>query len=110
MVAFTPGKLRHRITLQRRSTETDEYGQPLDMWSDLATVWCSIEPLTGREYEFANQQQSLISHRVLIRANPDIMPLPTDRLQFGDRIFQIVSVANPSELNHYLIIMCKELL
>lgn len=33
------GDLRQRITLQEQSTDIDGAGQPIDTWTDVATVW-----------------------------------------------------------------------
>lgn len=42
-----PGTLNRRITIQRQSTSTDEAGQPLDVWTDVATVWANVKGQTG---------------------------------------------------------------
>jgi len=52
------GKLDKRITLQSRSATLDDYGQELNSWSDIATVWANVKPLGGRE----NCVRWLLSH------------------------------------------------
>lgn len=100
------GQLRHRITLQRQSASQDEFGAPLDDWTDDATVWADIQPLTGREYFSAQQVNAEITHRILIRYRSGIVP--TMRAQYGERIFGIESVLDPGERSELLHLMCIE--
>lgn len=45
------GKLRHRVTIQVATMTQDAFGGMVPGWATfLASVPCSIEPLTGREY------------------------------------------------------------
>lgn len=104
---FNPGNLRHRITIQQISSTQDDYGQPIDEWTDIATVWASIEPITGREFFAADTINSEISHRIRMRYKPGI--LPSMRVKFKTRYFDIQSVINYNELNTDLQLMCKEL-
>lgn len=45
-MAIQAGKLRHKITIRRETTTRDEYGSEIKTWTDLATVWASIDPLS----------------------------------------------------------------
>jgi hypothetical protein len=43
----------------RRNTPTqDAYGQPVEGWTTVATVWAAVDMLTGRELFTAQQAQS----------------------------------------------------
>ena len=48
-MALSAGTLRKRITLQQQSPSVDSYGQQVNAWTDVATVWASVEPSVGRE-------------------------------------------------------------
>ena len=48
-MALSAGMLRKRITLQQQSASVDSYGQQVSTWTDVATVWASVEPSVGRE-------------------------------------------------------------
>ncbi|HCZ15773.1 MAG TPA: head-tail adaptor, partial [Candidatus Accumulibacter sp.] len=48
-MALSAGTLRKRITLQQQSLSVDSYGQQVITWTDVATVWASLEPSVGRE-------------------------------------------------------------
>ena len=49
------GTLRHRLTIQERSSTADAYGGQVETWTDLKTVYGAIWPLRGQEY-LANKQ------------------------------------------------------
>lgn len=100
------GWLRHRITLQTKSTTQDTYGAEQDVWTDEATVWASVEPLRGQEYFSSKQMQAEETTRIRIRYRSGITP--AWRVIFGDRIFNIKSIINPQERNIFLELMCEE--
>lgn len=41
------GDLNRRIRIERRSTGTDDAGQPLDIWEDVGDLWAGIANETG---------------------------------------------------------------
>lgn len=100
------GKLRHRITIQRQVNEVNDYGAPVTIWKNVATVWADIRPLSGREYFSAQQVQSEVTTQIWIRYHQGIVP--TMRIKFGKRLFAIVSVINAQERNITLQLLCKE--
>ena len=55
------GMLRHRVTIQRYELVVDDYGAPLhrESWKDVATVWASVEAMSGRDFFAARQEQSV---------------------------------------------------
>jgi SPP1 family predicted phage head-tail adaptor len=64
------GKLRHRVTLQQRaagSPQKTAMGAPATAWTDVATVWGSWRPLSGRELLAAQQVASKVDVEVIIR-------------------------------------------
>lgn len=100
------GKLRHRITIQQRSSTQDSYGQPLVAWTDVATVWCAIDPLSGRELLAAEAVQSEITHKVVMRYRSGINAKM--RVLYGSRIFDIQNVLDENERHRTLTLLCLE--
>lgn len=100
------GELRHRVTLQQKEVTEDELKQQAEIWTDMATVWAAVEPLSGREYFAAKQINAELSVRVTIRYRKDVTP--DTRIVFGSRIFEVLSVVNPKERCESLILMCRE--
>lgn len=102
------GELRHRVTLQRKEIAEDALKQQSEVWMDIATVWAAIEPLSGREYFAARQENADVSVKVVIRYLPGITA--ETRVVFDGGVFDVLSVINPEERNISLVLMCKEAL
>lgn len=100
------GNLRHRITLQKPVIIRDSIGQELEGWQDVATVWASIEPLSGKEYFNAQQTNSEVSTKITIRYLESVTPFM--RVFFQKHTYNILSVINFEERNIYLQLLCSE--
>jgi SPP1 family predicted phage head-tail adaptor len=61
------GRLRHRITLQSKETTRDVMGGEIITWVDVATVWAEVSALSGRALIAAQQAQSEITARIIVR-------------------------------------------
>ena len=101
------GKLRQRVILQSFVATRDAYGEPIETWSTVVTLWGAVEPLTGREFYQAQQVNAEITHKVRIRYRT----LTNSRMRFllGTRIFEILYIVNENERNRELIMLCKEI-
>lgn len=104
-MAIRAGRLRHRIEVQTLTASQDTYGAIVNAWATTATVWGSIEPLTGRERLASDVVQADMSHRCIMRHRALTVK---DRLKFGARIFNIVSIADQDERATRIEIMAKE--
>jgi len=100
------GKLRHRLTILSPSEEQGATGDVTTSWLVVAVTWASIEPLSGREIMVAQQPVGEATHRVRMRYRAGIGH--DYRLQFGERIFEIVSIGNIEERNAEYEILCRE--
>lgn len=71
-----PGELRHRITIQRKSSSQDDWGEPIDEWSDVWTnVPAKIEASSGREFWSAQQVQAEVITEITIRWRDGVTPM-----------------------------------
>jgi len=73
-MSLDAGKLNQRVTLQAFSTERDSEGAVTEEWTDVATVWASVEPLSAREFVQAAATQSKVTARIVIRYRDDVVP------------------------------------
>ncbi len=106
---ISAGRLRHTVQIERNTASLDSYGDETDSWALFATRRASIEPIRGREYWTAQEQESEITHRIMMRYDSKIGTITTkDRLRFKTRIFDIKSVLNNRETNRTLEIMAIE--
>lgn len=84
------GRLDRRITFQRFASTQDEFGQPIETWSDYATVWARVEPLRGRERFEAQREHAEVDTRFHIRYRADITVL--DRIAYEGDLYDIEAV------------------
>jgi SPP1 family predicted phage head-tail adaptor len=105
------GTLRHWLTFQVKSTETDELGQPLNVWTDLFSCRGQVSPTSGRERIAAAAVQSSVTHTVVVRYAPQLANpkgVAAMRIMFGARIFDIHDSINEDERNRMVTLMAEE--
>lgn len=102
------GQLRHRVTIQQNTPSRDTYGEEIESWSALATVWAAVEPLAGTERYAADGAQTLatVDTRIRIRYWSGITP--GMRVLFGARTFDIQAVIHLEERQQELHLLCEE--
>jgi SPP1 family predicted phage head-tail adaptor len=67
------GLLRHRVTIQSMTeTQDGTTGAITESWSDVATTWAAIQPLSGREFIAAQEKGGEITARIVIRYRSDV--------------------------------------
>ena len=103
-----PGRMRHRIRIQRLSQVRNEFGEPENSWEDAAIVWASIQPVSGREFLEGMKAQAEVTHNVTIRSNPALKA--SMRVLFGERVLDILHIIDTWERHHEMVLMCKELI
>jgi SPP1 family predicted phage head-tail adaptor len=99
------------------ASEQDGFGGPVTSdATPFATVWASIEAVSGKELYSAQQMTAQVTHLVTIRWVPgvkskmdvwftDLIGSPAAPLT---RQFQILDVQNPDEKQHVLLLYCIE--
>ena len=100
------GMLRHKVVIQQNIPTRDSYGAEVEVWTDYAVVWASIEPARGREFWESQQVNAEVTGKIRIRYLAGVTPMM--RVKHGSRIFEIISVINPEERNRELQLMVKE--
>lgn len=66
------GRLNRRCTLQQPNAATDELGQPIPGWTDVATVWADIRMKSGLEAIKAGAVVSTVQASIRIRYRSDL--------------------------------------
>lgn len=113
-----PGGLRHRISIQYKPQAQDDWGEPIDQWSDRWTnVPAAIEHASGNEFWSAQQVQSTATSKITIRwrsgVKTDMRIVHQTSLQAGMSppemdIYDIVSVLPDTSGRRWLEIMCTQ--
>lgn len=99
--------MRNRITFQSQSVIADEAGGQLITWVSGQSVWAEIKALSGNGEKFANGRMgSDEKFKITIRHINGIVP--SMRIVYGSRIFNITKVTNIDEKNCWLEIIAEE--
>lgn len=89
-----PGERFHVVTLQRRTTASDDHGGITETWHSLGTAYAAVRHGTGQERREAAQENATQAATFEFDWNPTVAALrPTDRLQCFDTVWDIASVA-----------------
>jgi len=101
------GALRSRLTLQRPVRTPDGQGGFTLTWQNVATVWAQITPLAGREYMFAEQLATGLTHQVSIRYYTGLDPTWRGVTNDGETL-NIRSASNPDSRKHEHALFCEQ--
>jgi len=98
------GNMRERVTLLRQEGTPDGYGGFEYTYIEVATVWARVEPVKADEQFIAGGIQSITDVLVHIRHRDDVVP--TWRLEWQGRQFNITGITNLDERTRFLVLDC----
>lgn len=101
-----PGAFRHELALEQATLAPDGAGGHAESWAEVATLFARIEPLAAAARFGAGQTLETVTHRVTMRARPDVKS--GMRLTRLGRVFAIVTVHDPDESGRYLVCRARE--
>lgn len=84
------GLMDRLATVQTPAESANGIGEPILTWSDYATRWIAILPLSGNEQMTAMAQEGSVTHRVRMRYTSGMKPKM--RLVAEGRTFEVMSV------------------
>lgn len=99
------GRLDQRVTIQTRTRTSDGGGGHALGWTNLATVWAKVAPLSGRERAMAEQLEAPRTYRVTIRRRGDVTA--DCRLLWNGQAMNIRFVADAGSRAPYLDLDCE---
>jgi len=100
------GRRNKKIQIRGFVQAKDEFGQPVKTPFTVATVWASINPLTGRETWIAEKYSAELDTKIEIRWRTDIRE--DYHIKHGKSFYKIEYIVNPEMANRDLIIACKK--
>lgn len=100
------GRTNKRITFCRYKEETNDLEQETQQLNRIRTVWASVEPKSGREFQEADKDRPELTYIITTRYFKDITP--DMFIEFKNRQFNINSIRNIREANEMLEITCTE--
>ncbi len=104
------GEFRHRVRLQSPGGMQDATGERLTSFTDVATVWASVKPITGRSAVIAAERQSSATHTVTVRYSTISKAIASSwRVRLGERVFVInAPPKNIDEADTWIELECVE--
>ena len=103
------GQLRHRIAIQESTDTADGAGGFTSSWSaisGMSSVPAAIWPLSSKESLDSMKLELQVTHKIRIRYRSGITA--KNRILFGTRIFNIISLTNHDERNKTWDILATE--
>lgn len=93
------GELDRRITIQRLTEGAQNgFGEPVETWADLATVWAKRQDVSDDEKVAAGQRSSAIMTRFVIRSSTTAKTITAqDRLSYDGTLWNIHGVKETAE-------------
>ncbi|RAI44096.1 phage head closure protein [Rhodoplanes roseus] len=101
-----PGRLRRRLVLEAPVETADGAGGVLRAFTAVATLWAALEPRAARGAVEADAAGATLTHRILVRAGPQITT--RHRLRLGPRMFRVVAVRDLDAAGRFLAIDVEE--
>ena len=99
------GLLNRRVTLQAPGTATDELGQPIPGWTDVATLWADIRLKSGLESIKAGAPVSVVQASIRVRYRAGVTA--GMRLVHNLQAYNIVAVMPDVGGREYVDLVCQ---
>ena len=100
------GELNRRLTLQAPVETADDAGGVTRTFTDAATLWAKVEPVSARYDIVAAGEGATVTHRITIRPRADITT--QHRFVEGARIYQVVAVRDEDAGRRFSVIHAEE--
>ncbi len=100
------GRTNKRVAFCRLKEKTNSLMQTEQEMEVVKTVWASVEPVRGREYQEAQRIRPELTYKITTRYHKEVTP--DMFIKYKDRYFNIISVINVRERNEMLEIVCTE--
>lgn len=100
------GRTNKRVAFYRLKEKTNSLMQTEQEMEEVKTVWASVEPVRGREYQEAQRIRPELTYKITTRYHKEVTP--DMFIKYKDRYFNIISVINVRERNEMLEIVCIE--
>ncbi len=104
-------RLTRKLTLEERESSPDGSGGFDISWVSVGALWAEVAARSGREDFLSGEIRPRVRYRIMVRAAPvgtPSRPRPDQRFREGDRIFDILTVAEHDVHGRYLEIITEE--
>lgn len=113
MTNIRPETFRHEATLEHLTGAANDYeADGGRRWQKVCELWCSIDPATPAERLAAQQQQTVITHKLRTHWRPELFfpgaTAKTFRVIAGRRMFSVQGVVDVGERRRVAELTCVE--
>jgi SPP1 family predicted phage head-tail adaptor len=98
--------MSHRIQLQTATAAPDGEGGFDTLWTTASIVWASISPIVAIKQAEYKSMGVTATHRIKVRGGVSVGE--KQRILYGSRVFEILTIENIQENNVELVITCSE--
>jgi head-tail adaptor len=99
--------LDQTVSIQRRTISRDANGAPVETWAaHLSSIPARVQPQAGSESNLYGAERARRPVTVFVAGGQDI--LERDRVLWGTRYLDILSVKDPQSLGAILRLDCEE--
>lgn len=98
------GKLNSRVKLVALQSGVDTIGQPVEVWTEQATVWAHIKHLNGTQAIKADADTSIVKASIRIRKRDVNAGM---RVLHGVNIYLIDAVLPDAEGHEHVDLVCR---
>ena len=103
--------LTRKLTLETRESTPDGFGGFEISWVAIGSLWAEVSPRSGREDFLSGEIRPRVRYRIIVRAAPlgaPSRPSADQRFREGERVFDILTVAEHDVHGRYLEIISEE--
>jgi SPP1 family predicted phage head-tail adaptor len=109
----SPSPMKHRVTVQENSPTRNTYGELVDSWGDVETVYAAVEPLDGAKFLGAGRMVPVKGARFRMRYRSDLGTADTEflskyRLSYGSRFWAIKGVVEGGASDRWVTLLASE--
>ena len=102
-------ELRHRISILRPVTETDDEGNILTQTTqEVGKAWALVLPFAAKISDVYAEKVQEVDYRIVVRYHADVRV--TDRIRWGDKTLTPITPPYPlGGKKRWLVMECREL-
>lgn len=99
--------LNTKIKIQSKTISRGDDGSEVETWGDVIETWAEKKTQGSREFYAAQKINAETTALFVIRFRSATISRDMRVLE-GDRVFEIISIDNTGNQNHWFNLMCKE--
>lgn len=106
MTVTAAGTMRHRVTIQSRTTAIGSRGQSTEAWSNIDSRWASVVELSGNESEEVRKIVATATTRIRMRKPLSYTLTTKHRIKFNDETYTVGSITPQGEDRDDIDVIC----